>query len=65
MIEKVPILSVDRLVGAQQFHGDMCWLISSPRKLCATTASGNVPSICLLEGVGFHLDGVIRKQVSD
>ncbi|NMP23686.1 GNAT family N-acetyltransferase [Sulfobacillus harzensis] len=31
-------------------------------KLYATTASGNIPSIRLLEGLGFHLDGIMREH---
>lgn len=31
-------------------------------KLYATTASGNIPSVTLLECLGFHLDGVIREH---
>lgn len=31
-------------------------------KLYATTASGNVPSTRLLQGLGFHLDGTIREH---
>ncbi len=36
--------------------------IWQPNKLYATTASGNTPSIRLLEGLGFHLDGVMRDH---
>lgn len=31
-------------------------------KLYATTAAGNIPSIRLLEGLGFHLDGIMREH---
>ncbi|WAH43925.1 GNAT family N-acetyltransferase [Alicyclobacillus fastidiosus] len=31
-------------------------------KLYATTASGNIPSIKLLKGMGFHLDGIMREH---
>ncbi len=60
------------LVHRQQGHGramvqrfltkmfaDNVWLL---HKLYATTASGNVPSIRVLEGLGFHLDGVMREH---
>lgn len=38
---------------------DSVWPV---HKLYATTASGNVPSIRLLEGLGFHLDGTMREH---
>lgn len=31
-------------------------------KLYATTSSGNIPSIRLLEALGFHLDGIMREH---
>ncbi|PSR23895.1 MAG: hypothetical protein C7B45_01015 [Sulfobacillus acidophilus] len=39
---------------------DRLW---SVHKLYATTASGNIPSRRSLEGLGFHLDGIMREQL--
>lgn len=38
---------------------DSIWPLN---KLQATTASGNIPSTRLLQGLGFHLDGVMREH---
>lgn len=42
-----------------KMFADSAWPL---HKLYATTASGNVPSIRLLEGFGFHLDGIMREH---
>ncbi len=42
-----------------KMFADRIWPL---HKLYATTASGNIPSIRLLEGLGFHLDGVMREH---
>lgn len=46
-----------RFVSAM--FSDTVWPL---HKLYATTASGNIPSIRLLEGLGFHLDGIMREH---
>ena len=38
---------------------DNSWQLN---KLYATTASGNIPSVKLLERLGFHLDGIMREH---
>lgn len=42
-----------------KMFADNVWLL---HKLYATTAAGNVPSIRLLEGLGFHLDGILCEH---
>lgn len=42
-----------------KMFSDNIWRL---HKLYATTASGNIPSVRLLEGLGFHLDGVNREH---
>ena len=38
---------------------DRVWYL---HKLYATTASGNIPSLRILAGLGFHLDGIMREH---